>query len=270
MGAVALGTTLATTAAVGQTRFERRLVLSFTAGASRGGDLWNVNRQLVLVRDSVPARFDTVSVGRSRKAGVAVTVGLTYQRWPHVALTAEGAVFHMPSQQSCTGPAAWQPDRDQFNRAMCSAVNALRPGTGLGGLLIGARYRFTTTAIQPWVQAAAGLASIFNDFVETGGYVTSPACQTPSGACKALLYQTGHDRASATWLASAAAGVTFRSGRLTRIRLEARELLTSLPVMRQAASPSQVFVQTERALVSVPMVSVGVELTLVRSRERRY
>ena len=253
---------LAPVALPAQTRSEPNLVFSFSLGLTTGKELWRVSRQPLAVPGS--AAFDTVDAGRQLRPGLTATLSASLHTSPRFAWTAEIGYYGIGSEQRCVGPATWNPDPDDTNEQVCTSAHGQHRATSVVGFQAGALYRLAPAGrVSPFLRGTAGLGLVGNSFVGTTGCFQS--------VCGYPMISADND-ISATWIATLTGGIVINVAPAYRLRMEMRDVVTSLPeVTGPAVFGSGTHVApTARRIVHIPTFMVGLDLVFERRHTRRY
>ncbi len=252
-----------------QTPADPNLVFSISAGLTRGGALWSLDRQ------QAPApggEVDTLALGRRLRPGLTATVGAAYYRSRHFGYTAEMGYFGVGSESRCTPVVPYKPDAENLNQQACTRAQGGHVPTSAVGVLGGATIRFTPPMFaQPYVRAGFGLAIYGNSFVQTSGDVVGPSCTSPDGVCRRFFLDESKRREMG-WLAVLAAGASVPINRAYRAHIEVRDLVTALPEVTGPAPLTSVrpVPPTTTRTRHVLVLTAGFDIVLERRRGRRY
>jgi hypothetical protein len=253
---------LAPSGLAAQSSSEPNLVFSFSLGLTSGRGLWSVPRQPLSVPGS--ADFDTVAVARVLRPALTATLSAALFQSPHFAWTAEIGYYGLGSEQRCVGPAVWAVDPDNTNEQVCTSAHGAHRATSVVGFQAGGLYRFSPASrVSPYVRGTAGLGLIGNSFVETTGCFQIDCSYPMLGADKEI---------STTWIATLSGGISLRVAPAYRLRMELRDVITSLPrVTGEAVFGAGTHVApTARSVVHVPTFLFGLDLVFERRHTRRY
>ena len=265
---------LTASSAAAQARQEPNLVFSIGLGLTTGQQLWDLAKQPLAVVGTSPAAFDTVHLARWLQPGIVGVLGVTYFRSQHLGYTLELGYFGLSSEQRCQGPAAWQPEADSINKQACTNAQGQHVATSVSGMLLGLTWRpLPSSKIEPYVRIGIGpgIASS-TSFVTTTATVESSRCGSGTTACVYFLLDEGNAR-SLTWLGSASIGLSYWLGPAYRIRIEARDLVTSITRVTGPAGTTtggSGKPPTSTRIVAVPTVTFGLDVVLERQHTRRY
>lgn len=268
----AIAAALSAAPSFAQTGDAPNFILSINGGVTTSGQLWSVPRQLVLA--SPPGGgggYDTLRLGRALRPGIVGTVLATLHRSPHLGYVAEIGYFGIGSEGRCTMVGPSNLDGEDKNGQACRAVEGASYRTSVVGFQGGLTYRLVPRgALSPYVRATAGLGAIGNSYVETSGVVAAPST---CGICNwQLLYES--NRKVLTWVATLAAGLTWRAGDGYQVRLEARDLVVALPIVSdstgQGAPNPFPTARTGTLTRHVFVFTAGLDVVLERRHRRRY
>jgi hypothetical protein len=255
-----------------QTREAPNFILSINGGVTTSGQLWSVPRQLVL--SSPPGGgggYDTVRLSRALQSGIVGTVLATLHRSPNLGYVAEIGYFGVASEGRCTMIGPSNLDGENKNGQACTAVEGASYRTSVVGFQGGLTYRLVPRgALSPYARATAGIGALGNSYIETSGIAIAP---TTCGVCNwPLLYES--KRKTLTWVATLAAGLTWRAGPGYQLRLEARDLIVALPIVSdstgQGAPNPFPTARTGTLTRHVFVFTAGLDVVLERRHRRRY
>jgi len=279
LGALGLAAALAaagTTAARAQTQEQPNLILTISAGYLTGGDLWNIDRQIAPVAAVATNGWDTLRLARRIRPGFAATLGATYFASPHLGYNAEAGFFGIGTEAGCAPVGPYTPDPPDFrNQQACRYLQGENIRGNVVGFLGGLIWRFTTRGNQPYVRAAVGAGVLGNSYVETFAPIFVHV--TPDTIAEGnLVFLTDRSQGRVTWMVSLGAGAMLPLAPGYQLRIEVRDLITSLPVARGAATDTVAILNGEPAppiawkVVHVPTITVGLDIVLEKRRGRRY
>ena len=246
---------------------EPTLAFTISAGLSTGGDLWQINKQVLRAPSGAQ---DTATVGRRLRPGITAALGVTYYRSPHFGLNAEIAYYGLGTEQSCSGPATFS---DGFNQEVCTGANGTHVSSSVVAFQGGGVWNLgSPERTTPYVRTDIGLGYLENTFVETEALIADPQCNTVDNTCIVKII-TERNPKTFTWTVSLAAGLAFPVGTGYRFRMEARDLITALPVIDQPALigvNAQPVSASHMRVKSIPIITFGLDVLLERSHPRRY
>ncbi len=267
----------APSALAAQTGDHPNLILSIQGGVLGGTDLWHVPRQLLL--GVFTGTRDTVSLGRRITSGITALASATYFQSPNFGYYAELGYFGISTEGQCAGIGQFTADSlAEFpspNQKACEATNGATYPTSLAALQAGVVYRaFPNANVSPYVRATVGGGALSNSFVDAAPVITSrTACDStvyPNGTCSYALFQDTK-RPSFTWVATLAIGNTIRLSPGYNVRIEARDLIASLPIAADSGSVSGVATAKPGWRVRHMIgLTIGLDVILERSHRRRY
>ncbi len=249
-----------------QSSSEPQLVFTVYGGLSEGSALWRVPRQPMLVPGT--SQQDTVGLARRLRPGLVAGVVTTYFRSPHFGWSADIAYFGIGSEQGCEGPAVYQPDSEAQNQKVCTNANGQHVGTNVVGFLVGFTYRFAPEGhVQPSVRVTAGPGFIGNSsYFETTGIARTTGC--PLSCTFIILEDT--ERKGLTWVVNLAAGMSVWLAPAYRLRMEARDIITQLPIATGPHPLSSPAPPTGSVVKHLPTFLFGLDILLERRHTRRY
>lgn len=264
--AAALLLSLDAASGAAQTREEPNLVVAINFGLTTGQRLWTIDRQPLAAPQGAE---DTVGISRRLRPGLTGIVSATLFRSARFGYTAEVGYYGLASEQRCQGPAAWAPDSNDINQQGCDRAHGRHVATSIAGLQAGVHYRVLETGrFQAFVRGTAGVGLIGNSFIQTSGaVVVSPGCAPEP--CELRLVDEANRR-SITWLASVTGGLSMLIAPGYRLRMDIRDIITSVPVAAGPASSNAAQAPTGSKTVHVPTFLLGLELVFERRHARRY
>ncbi|HEY2804284.1 MAG TPA: hypothetical protein VGI92_00340 [Gemmatimonadales bacterium] len=250
-----------------QSRDQPSLAFTISGGLNAGGDLWQVDKQVLR---STTGGQDTATVNRRLRPGLTATLGMSYFQSPHFGWNAEIAFYGLGTEQDCRGPAVYS---DAFNQKVCTSASGGHIGSNLISFQGGGTWRLgDPDKVTPYVRANLGVAFIGNSFVETSTFIQDPACTTADNVCEVKIITERNPR-TFTWTTSLAIGVSMPIGSGYRFRMEGRDLITALPVIDSPALigvNSQPVSDSHMKLKNIPIFTFGFDVLLERSHARRY
>jgi hypothetical protein len=264
------------TAVRAQTQEQPNLILTISAGYLTGGELWTIDRQLAPVATVATSGWDTLRLGRRIRPGLAATLGATYFPSSHLGYTAEAGFFGIGTEAACAPVGPYAPDPPDFkNQQACQFLQGENIRGNVVGFLGGLIWRFTTRGNQPYVRAAVGAGILGNSYVETFAPIVYHLTADTVAEAN-LIFLTDSSQGRLTWMASLGAGATLPLAPGYQLRVEVRDLITSLPVATGAARDTAAILRgnpappTSWKVVHVPTITVGLDIVLEKRRGRRY
>ena len=257
-----------------QTPDQPSLIFTISGGLTTGGNLWSIPRQLVFAQQLGPTnQWDTVALGRKLRTGFMATLTATYFRSPHLGYTLEVGFFGLESEAACDPVGPFTPTAINENTQACSYLHGQNLRGDAVGLLPGLTYRFTTGGLQPYVRAGVGGAIIGSSFVEA----FAPVLQA-DGSESIVYFLADPNQKQLTWMASLSVGAMVPLGPGYQLRIEARDLIVSLPrptgpaVDTGAVASGSALPQPPIGMkvVHVPTLTFGLDVVLERRRGHRY
>lgn len=258
--------TLAAGPAGAQTRPRPQLLLTIFGGVSTGGNLWEINRQ-VLSRRSDPTTLDSLRLSRSLESALTLGAGATYFPGPNLGVVAEITYLGHDLDNGCTvtyvDPSIVNAGE---NEEACADVGRQDPSAVSLAFSAGIIYRVASRSFaSPYVRAQLGFTARSASTVEMQGqYIVDGEPQTrlvlddPKGGA---LNPTG----------TVGLGVMIPIGPGYQVRLEARDQLL---LVRRATGPAP------QGSLQVPPIgnklvhSIGLllklDVVLEQRRGRRY
>jgi hypothetical protein len=270
---LALGVWLALPARA-QTSEQPNLIFTISGGYLTGGSLWKIPRQLAFAQLGATGNvWDTVSLGRRLRPGLAATLAATYFRSAHLGYSLEAGFFGIGSESACDSVVPFHPTADQVNQQACRYLQGQNISGDVVGFLGGLVWRFSPRGNQPYVRVAGGLAILGGSYIETAAPV-----RLSSGAAPVLFILADRDHKSLTWMLSLGAGAMLPLSPGYQLRVEARDIILALPCPTGPATDtgavalgSQLpFPPVGFKIMHIPTITVGLDVVLERRRGRRY
>lgn len=256
--------------AVAQTGDQPNLVITIVGGAVAGHALWTVEKQplCVITGTGCSSDDDTLRLSRQVESSLVLGAAVTYFPWPSAGFHAEVSYLGLPVDDSCTGvsyaASANQGDTFGRNEQLCNDIRARAGYGGAISLFVGVTLRAASRrAVSPYVRGSLGIVNHERSLIAVNG-----------------VYQDGtglHDRGviedsnpgKTSVLVGAAVGFTSQLGPGYQIRLEVRDLMTSLDRVTGPANGLAVAPVSTRYYHHVAL-TLGFDVVLERSRGRRY
>ena len=247
-----------------------RLAFSTFGGYVGGGGAWQLNRQLAAV---VSGEMDTLTLGRAFKPGVALGLGISLFRSPHLGLGLELAFFGTTTESRCRPIGAYAYDSQQVNQQACEDAQGKTIRTNAVAIQPGLTWRLITRGpAQAFVRASAGAAILGGSFVDTRGTVYLSGVGDTLGPFRARIFLDEEGGREVTWVATLAAGATLEMAPGYQLRFELRDLILNVPVVTGPADYLAIYPYPEvgRKTFHLPTLTVGFDIVLERERRRRY
>mgnify|MGYP001263457684 CR=1 FL=1 len=240
--------------------------LSASAGFTRGGPLWSVAVQPMLVPLMSSVLRDTFALTRRLSPGLSAWLGVTKYNRPHVGMGAEVAWVAAGVATGCQIVGRLQPDPNQANAGAC--LNASQHHmvtsaiTAQGTITLRAAPR---RDVFPYMKVGLGAAMLSGSFVVTGADFTADACRI----CCREIYAP--DSRTFTWAGTLAAGLVFGGGTGAHFRIEVRDIVLGLPVVTGPANPLSHSMPPVRIRAAHRVIlALGFDLASGGPRRRRY
>ena len=255
-------------AAHGQTRSESRLLLSLFGGVSGGRNLWEVNRQPLLVLGTeVAPRYDTLRLSRRMNAGVVLGIAGTVFQSAQVGLSAEMVFLGLSTDDGCTlvyeSPGA---DAARRNAQVCGSISGQSATPNTVAFSVGATFRPVPQAlVGPYGRVHAGVGLRSGSVVEMVGSFVEGSVREQ----RQVINDLSTGRMSPT--VGLAGGLMTPLGPGYQIRLELRD---QVMFMRRVAGPAdglnQGVAPTEPFMLHSVSLTAGLDIVLEQKRGRRY
>ena len=250
-----------------QTPEQPNLILTINAGFLTGGRLWSVARQAAPVPSGLTYVYDTLSLGRVLRPGLAASVSATYFRSPHLGYSVEVGFFGIGTESRCAPVSAYQPDPNAFNQRACQFIEGENINGDVVGFLAGFIWRATTGGPQPFIRAGVGGGILGTSYVETAAPVGPNASE--------VFFLTERSRKETTWMVSLGAGAMLPLAPGYQLRFEARDLIVALPIATGPAAPDTTgahppYAPVGTRVMHLPTLSIGLDVVLEKKRGRRY
>ena len=259
-----------------QTQEQPNLIFTISGGYLTGGDLWSIDRQLAPVATAVGNGWDTLRLGRRIRPGFAATLGATYFASPHLGYNVEAGFFGIGTEAACTPVGPYTPDPPDFkNQQACQYLQGENIRGNVVGFLGGLIWRFTTRGNQPYVRVGIGAGILGSSYVESFAPIVYHLSDGSASEAN-LVFLSDASQGDLTWMASLGAGATLPLAPGYQLRVEFRDLITSLPVATGAARDTTAILRgspvppTAWRAKHVPTITVGLDIVLERKRGRRY
>ncbi|HXY70744.1 MAG TPA: hypothetical protein VEH62_14985 [Gemmatimonadales bacterium] len=260
--------------AASQTPDQPNLIFTISAGMTTGSALWSIPRQLAFSSNNGGNQWDTVALGRTMRVGFLATLSATYFQSPHLGYTLEAGFFGLESESACEPVGAFLPvSASPPNQQACAYLHGLEQRGDAVGLLGGLTYRLTSGGLQPYLRAEVGGAILGSSFVEEAG----PALNA-DGSQSLVYFLADQNHKELTWMVSLGAGAMLPLGPGYQLRVEARDIILSVPRPLGPATDTGAVAAGSQLpqppigmkAVHVPSISVGLDVVLERRRGRRY
>lgn len=251
-----------------QTRAEPRLILSLFGGVAAGNDLWEVNRQPLLVLGTeLSPLYDTLRISRRLRPGLVLGLSGTLFRSAHLGFSAEIVFLGLSTDDVCR-LVHESPGADPLGRngQICSNIASHSATPTTVGFFVGGVYRAAPRGfLSPYVRVQGGLGSRSGSVVETiGGFVEGGAVRQ-----RVIINDVSKNRVSPT--ASGAAGLMIPLGPGYQIRLELRDQLLVLNRVTGPADDRNIAIApTEKFLAHSVGLTAALDIVLEQKRGRRY
>ncbi len=238
------------------------LIITVYGGVGSGHQMWDVDRQPLLLRNATSNPPDTIQL--NRQATSTFMLGGVFQIFPRGALGFSVDVGYraLSLDDTCAPVVPFQADPDLLNQTLCENITAQSPGgsvvtLGGSGIVRVAPGGF----ISPYLRLGANLSFTTTSTIE----VAAP--DEVGGILRVVIRDDNPRRNSAGFLA--AGGVMVRLGAAYQLRLEFRDDMT---VFERVVGPANnvAIAQTATHLYHNLGLAVGFDVLLEQRRTRRY
>ncbi|MBI4419585.1 MAG: hypothetical protein HY560_02065 [Gemmatimonadetes bacterium] len=249
-----------------QSRAEPRLVLSLFGGVAAGADLWEVNRQPLLVLGTELApRYDTLRITRRVRPGLALGLSAMLYRSAHAGASAEMVFLGMSTEDVCT-LVYENPDPLRRNAQICSDISQNSASPTTVGFFLGGIYRIAPRGfISPYVRLQAGVGARSGSVVEIiGAFIQGGVPRQ-----RVVINDASGSRLSPSIGAAAGFAIPLAPG--YQVHLELRDqLLLFHRVTGPADDRNSAIAPTERFAMHSVGLTAGLDIILEQKRGRRY
>jgi len=242
------------------------LVLSIVGGTVTGHSLSAIAKQpfcLLNPGGSCSGNYDTLRLSRTIGSSIALGASATYFPWPHVGFHAELSYLGLPIDDGCVG-LYYNPDVDQKAQQICDNLQGVTGAGGAISIFAGVTLRASTRrAFSPYVRTSIGIVNLSRSTVEVvGDYVDGSGAQER----QVISDQTPRHLSP---MVGVATGFTTPLGPGYQIRIEARDVITSLERVTGAANDLTIAPVASRYYHHFALI-LGLDVVLERKRGRRY
>jgi len=261
--ATVLAATCLAAGAAAQGPGEPTLIITVYGGVGSGHQLWDVERQPLLVGGSTSNPADTVRLNRQMTS--AFMLGGVFQLFPRGALGFSVDVGYraLAIDDTCAPVVPFQPDIALANQTLCENITGLpHPGGSVVTLGVTGIVRVAPGGfLSPYLRAGANLA------FTTVSTIEMAAPDQVGGIPRVVIRDDNPRRNSAGLLA--AGGVMMRLGSAYQLRLEFRDDMT---VFERVAGPANAvaIAPTATQLYHNLGLVLGFDVLLEPRRTRRY
>lgn len=253
-----LGTSMVPAASAQATRDQARLLLTVSAGAVAGKQLWSVGSQAVQFMSPT----DSLALGRQIRSTLAVGFSGTYFPGENIGLALEGFLIGLGYEDSC---------RQVFSSgspAVSAACASIQEDTKAATAVIlsgGSIFRINSRkVIAPYARLNAGLVfSNQSPIRMVGGF---PSTQGPVDL---IIYSDDHSSRVDPALALGA-GFTAAVGKGYQLRWEVRDNIVGVNRVTGTVPQSGSIPPHERTFKHLFSMTIGFDVVLERRRGRRY
>jgi len=254
--------------AAAQQRSEPNLMLQLFGGLTGGSDLWEINRQQLIVRgtEAFP-RYDSMRITRRLDPGLVLGASGMIFPQPSLGFSGEVVLLSLPFSDDCT-MAFKSPTIDPLerNQQLCDNLGASGGTATSVAVSVGGIWRpFARAAVSPYLRGQMGLSirnsstvEVLSNYVDFDGTLSNPFV---------MILDPGRSLNTVTGALGGGMMIPFAQG--YQVRLELRDNLVLLDRITGAASDVAV-APTERSLTHAFSFMVGLDVVLEQKRGRRY
>lgn len=245
-------------AASGQQATVSRLSVGIAGGVITGGELWAVPRQPLEDVSTV----DTLRLTRRIRSGFSLVAHATWFPATHWGITVEGQLLGLGTADACS--LAYS-SGNQRGTTVCSSLNSEASGHA-AALGAGVEYRpWVRRTLQPYLRGHVALAFSQHSTLRLTGQ------DVGSGGEPVVvrIYQDGTGY-KASPVVGIGLGLTAAISPAYQLRWEARDQITSLPVVTGPTPVEGLVPPSGRRWEHLFSVTFGIDVVLDRKRGRRY
>ena len=259
---------LAGRGAVAQQRPEANLLLQLFGGITTGSQLWEINRQQLIVRGTeLSPKYDSLRIVRRVEPGLVLGASASIFPQPSLGFTAEVMLLSLPTADDCT-LAFHNPAQDLLERNQQLCVN-LADGAGAATTVVvsvgGVVRAAPRGLVSPYLRAQLGLSIRNSSTVEVESeYLDFDGSLSPPFV---LIRDASGTRTLPAGAVGAGLMVPFTPG--YQFRLEVRDNVTLLDRITGPASDLAI-APTERFFHHTLSLVFGLDVVLEQKRGRRY
>jgi len=241
-------------------------------GYRTGHDLWTRNDQLFLVQTPIgpnPNQYDTLDLQNQVTPGFVIGAAGTYFPRPNLGFEGEIAFLGMGLESRCTIRQYQPPPSGDVDPELCTSLNGASSSLSAVSFSVGlvARLR-PDKATYPYVRASVGVVARTRSTIELIGSFADTARNALE---EVIIVGDSFPNKTRAHL-SFAAGLALSLGPASQLRLEARDIVTSLDRVTGLADASRGTLyppHAGRSLHSFAFI-VAFDVILEKRRGRRY
>lgn len=258
---------IVTSSAAAQAKPQPTIVLTIGAGVVTGHGLWTVDKQPICLLGGggvCTGQYDTLRMARSISPSLTIGASGTYFPSPHLGFHAEISYLGLPLDDTCS-PVFLNPDPPNDRaQQMCDNMTADKGTGGAISLFVGVTARAAPRkAISPYARFNVGMVNISTSTTEVvGAYVDANGIQE-----RQIIEDIGGR--GARFMTGFAAGITTPIGPGYQVRLEARDVITSLTRVTGPANDLAIAPTDSKYFHHWGLV-LALDIVLEQKRGRRY
>ena len=255
-----------------QTPSAPHLYLSMFGGYRTGRHLWTLNDQPFLVQTPIgpnPGQYDTLDLQHEVNPGFVIGAAGTYFPRPNLGFEGEIAFLGMGLESRCTIRQYQPPPSGDVDPELCTSLNGASSSLSAVSFSVGLVGRLRPDkATYPYVRAGVGVVARTRSTIELIGTFADTARNALE---EVIIVGDSFPNKTRAHL-SVAAGLALSLGPASQLRLEARDIVTSLDRVTGLADASRGTLyppHAGRSLHSFAFI-VAFDVILEKRRGRRY
>jgi len=255
-----------------QTPSAPHLYLSMFGGYRVGRHLWTLNDQPFLVQTPIgpnPGQYDTLDLQHEVNPGFVIGAAGTYFARPNLGFEGEIAFLGMGLESRCTIRQYQPPPSGDVDPELCTSLNGASSSLSAVSFAVGLVGRLRPDqATYPYVRAGVGVVARTRSTIELIGSFADTARNALE---EVIIVGDSFPNKTRAHL-SFAAGLALSLGPASQLRLEARDIVTSLDRVTGLADASRGTLyppHAGRSLHSFAFI-VAFDVILEKRRGRRY
>ncbi len=255
-----------------QTPSAPHLYLSMFGGYRIGRHLWTLNDQPFLVQTPIgpnPGQYDTLDLQHEVNPGFVIGAAGTYFARPNLGFEGEIAFLGMGLESRCTIRQYQPPPSGDVDPELCTSLNGASSSLSAVSFSVGLVGRLRPDkATYPYVRASVGVVARTRSTIELIGSFADTARNALE---EVIIVGDSFPNKTRAHL-SFAAGLALSLGPASQLRLEARDIVTSLDRVTGLADASRGTLyppHAGRTLHSLAFI-VAFDVILEKRHGRRY
>ena len=255
-----------------QTPSAPHLYLSMFGGYRTGRHLWTLNDQPFLVQTPIgpnPGQYDTLDLQHEVNPGFVIGAAGTYFPRPNLGFEGEIAFLGMGVESRCAIRQVDPPAMGDVDPELCTSLNGASSSLSAVSFSVGLVGRLRPDkATYPYVRAGVGVVARTRSTIELIGTFADTARNALE---EVIIVGDSFPNKTRAHL-SFAAGLALSLGPASQLRLEARDIVTSLDRVTGLADASRGTLcppHAGRSLHSFAFI-VAFDVILEKRRGRRY